>query len=232
MLELKEKILLKIRDKQEISPFLFVWQNLELVNQKVKELSYWILDDLNVNKLNFFVLEDNWETIKIWEIKDFFSKMNLQTNDAVQIFFIENIWRFTLQAANSCLKIFEEPWVKNLIFLSNSWESWILETILSRVNLISFNIKNIEFKNNFFYELIDDYIKWKNFNLVKYFFNNKLEKQEYLDFLNTLFVYLKDFRQNILLEDLLSDIEAIKKSNLITRNVVDKWLLIIKNTEK
>jgi hypothetical protein len=107
-------------------------------------------------------------------------------------------------------------------------ESSILDTILSRVQIIKLASKTQDFQNNFFVELINNYIKWDN-NLIKYFFWKKLEKQEYLDFLNTLLIFGKNnnFQVN-LLEELQEDIESVQKNNVLVRNICDKWILKIR----
>jgi hypothetical protein len=54
-------------------------------------------------------LEDSNEKIKLETIKIFLNKSNSKPGYKVQVFLIENFSRLTLQSANSCLKIFEEP---------------------------------------------------------------------------------------------------------------------------
>jgi len=54
------KILEKINLEQEISPFLFVWENIELINEKVNNIALNILWDLDIPRVNIFTLEDNW----------------------------------------------------------------------------------------------------------------------------------------------------------------------------
>lgn len=230
-MKLKEKILKKIKMEQEISPFLFIWQNLELVNQKVDLIAQELLENLNIPKVNVFKLEDNSEKIKISEIKNFLEKSNTTSPYRIQIFVIENLSRLTTSAANSCLKIFEEPWIQNIFFLTNSWESSILDTILSRVNIINLWINKKSEESDFFINLINESIKNKNpKNLVKYFFQNKIEKDEYLVFLKNLIKY---FKKHLIftnyLKDIEDDINMIAKNNVIAKNVVDKWIIKIMN---
>lgn len=229
-----ENIINQIKTEQEISPFLFVWHNLEIVNEKTNQIALEILNNFNIPKINLFSLEDNWEKIKIAEIKKFLELSNSTTPYKFQIFLIENYSRITLQASNSCLKIFEEPWVQNIFFLTNNSESGILETILSRVQTINLWTWQIEQKNDFFYNLILESIEKKDFkNLVSYFFKNKLEKEEYLSFLKTLIIYSKDNLVFIdYLEEINDDINMISTNNVLARNVVDKWILKIINNAK
>jgi len=227
---LKNDIEKKINKGEEISPFLFISENVELLNKKVEQFWLEILKDLWINKLNLYKLEDNWETIKISQIKEFLSKIYSTNPEKVQIFIIENIWRFTLQAANSVLKIFEEPWFWNLIFLTNNSDSGILDTILSRVKLYDLKIKSSKIENNFYFDLIRGYLKWDN-NLINYFFKNKLDKQEYINFLKALIYLLKNWELNFsvkLLDELYDDINFMETNNSISRNIVDKWILLLK----
>ena len=224
-----EKIKNKINKKEELSPLLFLWKNTQLLSSKIEEIIFELFNIFKIPKFNLIKLEDNWEKIKINEIKEFIAKSKLQTPYEFQIFFIENISRFTLQSANACLKFFEEPWIWNIIFLSNSWENGILETILSRVEIIHFNnLSNKKLENNFYFNLLDNYINKKSTEIFTYFYKNKLEKEEYIDFLENLILYAK---KNLVffnfLEELEEDINLIKQNNLFAKNIVDKYLLKI-----
>ncbi len=219
----------KIEKGEQISPFLFIWWDIESINLEIKLLSYKLLEEYFIDKSSFFRLENKWEFIKIKQIKDFLWKSYQKSRFKFQIFLIENIWNLTIKAANSCLKIFEEPWKWNLIFLTNSSKSGIINTILSRVQVLDLNLNKKWIKSDFFYSLIDDYIKNFNTKIFSYFFVEKLEKEDYINFLQTLIIYIKD---NLVLIDLLSeleeDINLIQKNNLLTRYIVDKYLLRMK----
>ena len=221
----------KIKKSEEISPFLFTGQNTELLNSKVEEIILELFWEFEIPKVNLIKLEDNWENIKIAEIKEFIKKWNLWTPYRFQVFFIENVSRLTLQSANSCLKFFEEPWIQNIIFMTNSWENWILETILSRVQIINFNkvaLPTWKEQNTFYFNLLDNYLEKRNSEIFSYFFRNKLEKEELLDFLKNLILYAK---KNLvflnLIEEIDEDINLIKKNNVNVKNIVDKYLMKI-----
>ena len=226
---LQNKIIEKIKNGEELSPFLFVAKNQELLNKKVETLALNIFNYFKIPKINLIKLEDNGEKVKISEIKEFIKKSELKNPYWFQIFLIENISRFTLQAANACLKFFEEPGKQNIIFLTNSQEFWILETILSRVQIINLN-KEVLFskkeENQFYFNLLDNYLKNKNSEIFAYFFRNKLEKEELIDFLENLILYAKkNFVFLDLLEEIDEDINLIKSNNLNARGIVDKYLL-------
>lgn len=226
-----EKILKKIIEKidkgEEISPFLFIDKNIEILNEKVKNLALKILEHYNIPKVYFYIFENNYEKIKISEIKNFIENWTKSVPFPIQIFFIENFWNTTLQASNSLLKFFEEPWKQNLIFISNSSENGILDTILSRIQIINFSWIEKNKKNEFYQDLIKNHLNG-NLDLIKYFFKNKVEKEEYLSFLENLIIYAKD---NLIfiefLDEILEDINTISLNNVNPKFIVDKWILKI-----
>lgn len=214
---------------EAISPFLFLWKNLEITNSIVEETALSLLKEYNIPKVYLHILRDNWETIKIQEIKEFISHSSSTVPYEIQIFYIENIWRLTLAASNSLLKFFEEPWKQNIIFLSNTSESNILDTILSRVQIIEFWWSSISRLSDFYDWMIKAYLKWENDEILSFLYKNKLEKSEYLEFLENLLIYAKDNMSFIeFLEELNEDINLIKQSTLNARYITDKWLLKIK----
>jgi hypothetical protein len=103
---IKHKIVENINKGVENSPFLFMSWNLELLNQKIYNFALDILSEYKVPKVNIFTLKDDWESIKISQIKEFLQKLNSKSSYKIQIFIIENVSRLTLQAANSILKQF------------------------------------------------------------------------------------------------------------------------------
>ncbi len=223
-----EHIINQIEKGEEISPFLFLGTNTQLLDSQVKQLAVEVLEKFGIPKVNFLVLEDNGENIKIKGIKEFIKPWELGTPYRLQIFLIENISRMTLSSFNSCLKFFEEPWVQNLIFLTNKSQSWIIDTILSRVQIINlwWNIQALE--NNFYFSMLDSYLQTKSCEIFSYFFRNKLEKVEYIDFLKNMILYSKKHWVFLdLLEEIDEDIALIETNNVNTKWVVDKYLLKI-----
>lgn len=218
----------RIKKGEELSPFLFIGQNTEILNSKVEEIILELFSEFEIPKVNLIKLEDNWENIKIQEIKAFTKKWELGTPYKFQIFFIENVSRLTLQSANSCLKFFEEPWIQNIIFLTNSWENGVLETILSRVQTVNLWLNKKVEQNTFYFNLLDNYLEKRNSEIFSYFFRNKLEKFEYIDFLKNLILYSKkNFVFLDLIEEIDEDINLVEKNNVNAKGIVDKYLMII-----
>ena len=219
----------KINKDEIISPCLFLGQNKELLNSNVKNIALELIKIYNIPKSYIFIIEDNSENVKISEIKNFFEISNSNPGYKFQIFIIENISRFTLWATNSCLKIFEEPWNKNIILLTNESESWILDTILSRVKIIQVNwLKSLNKRDEYYYSLIKNYKENNNTDIFSYFYKGKLEKEDYLKLLENLILYSKENFEFInLLDEINEDINAIKQNNVLAKYIVDKYLLKI-----
>lgn len=225
---LKQDIIKQINKGERISPFLFLGKNSELLNSQVRNLWIEILKDFEIPSNYLYISEDDWKNIKIKDIKEFVEFSNSKSPYKFQIFLIENISRFTIQAWNSMLKFFEEPDASSIIFLTNTSESGILDTILSRVQTIDLWWQSIIKKDNFVYSMIEKYILNKNTEIISYYYRNKLEKQDYIIFLENLIIYSKE---NLVLINFLNeideDINTIKQNNVNAKYIVDKWLLRI-----
>lgn len=223
-------ILEKIKNKIDIwwnfQPILFLWENIELLNKNINLLINELFIYYKVDKNYLFKLNNNDEKIKINQIRDFILKSKIKTSFKFQIFLIENISRMNIESFNSCLKFLEEPWDWNIIFLTDSSESWILDTILSRVQIININSRKSILYSDFFLNLIDDYLKHKNTDLLKYFFDDKkITKDDYINFLNTFLFYIKkNFIYMNLVDNIEKSLNLIQKNNVIAKYEIDKIL--------
>jgi hypothetical protein len=221
-----------LKKRGEISPFLFLSQNLEILHADIRAFILQLLSENNIDTQSLFHLEDLGEALKIGEVKVFLAQWNVRPRFAFQVFFIENISRMTLQAQNACLKFFEEPGEWNIVFLSSSSESGVLETILSRVSLIQFSSrgKHEAIGNSFYYSMIDSHVLKSSDELVRYFFSWKYERDEYVDFLTTIIYYIEKTGKFIhLLDELHEDIWWILKNNLQWRYIADKYIMLLGN---
>lgn len=227
--EILHKIKEKIDSRWSFQPLLFLSEETELLHQTIENIIQDLFSHYHVDKNCFYKLTDNGEKIKITQMRELIMKGNMRSQFQFQIFLIENISRATLESANSALKFFEEPGEGNIIFLTNTQEGGILDTILSRVQTIHIKSERKKSKNEFYYSLIDEYIHKKNLNLIKYFFNDKkLEKWEYVDFLSTFLLYIKE---NLIFTELAEQIEnslnLIQKNNALPKYEIDRLLLKI-----
>ncbi len=229
MNEIINNITEKINKEKEMSPFLFIGKNLEILNEEITNIWKKLLTKFGIPEIYLYVLKDNWENIKVKEVREFIQKANTKSWFKFQIFFIENIWRLTTQASNSLLKFFEEPWFWNIIFCTNSWENQVLETILSRVQIINFWWKKIEKNDEYYQNVIKKYLQNDSNEIIQYLFNEKKEKEEYIDFLENLLKYcMNNNTKTEFLEEINNDINLIKTNNLNPKYFSDKWIIKIK----
>ncbi len=222
----------QIKKGEEISPFLFLSPNLELLHGQLESNILNILKESSIDKQSLFHLRDTGESIKIEEIKNFLAQGNIRPRFAFQIFFIEDISRMSLQSANACLKFFEEPGQWNIIVLTSNSESGILETILSRVQVIKDYAWNKDLvRDTWFYKsMISSHVSASSDELVRYFFSGKYEKQEYINFLYALIEYIAEtWNYSQLLDEIHEDIWGILKNNLQGKYIADKYIILIKN---
>lgn len=219
----------KINSSHNFQPILFLWENLELLNKTIYDFIIDILNKEQIDKNYLNLLKTDDKTIKIEVFKEFIKKSFIKPSFKFQFFFIEDFFKSTIQTFNASLKFLEEPWEKNIVFLTSKTTSWIPETVLSRLKIIELKQDLTKAPNNFYLNLIDDYITKKDVNLINYFFTNqKLESSEYIDFLNTLKIYLINNYLNLELLSLVENsINLIEKNNVLPKNIIDKILLKI-----
>lgn len=135
-----QKIISQIQEKLQQgvspSPFLFVGNEVIALKQEIATITDELRKIYQLPHTVCFEFAPNAENIKLEEIKSFLAPLQLSHPYPLQIFIIHSIGNFTLQAANSCLKVFEELPLKTVLFLSNPTESGIIDTILSRVQIV------------------------------------------------------------------------------------------------
>ena len=222
------KLLDQINKEEWILPCLFLAENLELINADITQMAQEILQAKNIPHSYLYTLSDSWEKIKIAEIKNFIEPSHSNPWYPIQIFLIENISRFTIQSSNSCLKFFEEPGKNNVIFLTNNSESWILDTILSRVQTFSLGWQVNNSENPYFQSLIKEISEWNNSQALHYFYKAKIEKEEYIEFLKNIILFSKKHFLFIdKLSEIESDIQGISQNNVNAKYIIDKYLLTL-----
>ena len=226
MKELFTRIDERIQKGGTISPFLFIWQNLELLSSEVTKWAFSLAKQYDVHGVNIHSLADDGKSLKIGDVKSFFEKSQLQAQWKFQIFIVENISRMTLSATNSCLKVFEEPGEKNIIFLTNKSEAQVLDTILSRVTVYSTHYQETLTSNAFFEDLLQKYLRNKEPGIFSYFFPNTIDKTDQTSFLKVLLSFCMSWKiSQISWEELFEDIQLIETNNISPKSVVDKYLL-------
>ena len=218
----------KIKKEEEISPILFIWEDLLSVNLEISEIIEKLFKEFEIDKNSLFRFEDDGENLKIEKSREIINLSNKKSAFKFQIILIENISRFTLGSANSMLKLLEEPTKNNIIFLTNSWENNILETILSRVT-----VERINYKKNFIVDdniinMLENYLEYDNPDLLSYLYENskKFEKNDYLRILDNAIEFCKkNLKYNSLLEKFLELKNFSIKNNFNLKYGLDKILL-------
>lgn len=83
-------------------------------------------------------LEDDGESIKIDQIREIIGRLHMTNQSLYKILLIQNIGRLTEEAANSLLKILEEPPGKTIFIFTAGQLRDIMPTIASRMRIIHF----------------------------------------------------------------------------------------------
>lgn len=85
------------------------------------------------------LFEDNGESIKIEEIRKIIERLSMTRQAQYKILLIQSLERMTTEAANSFLKMLEEPPSRTVFIMTTDNIRLILPTILSRVRVVKFN---------------------------------------------------------------------------------------------
>lgn len=210
-----------------MSPFLFLWNNMEVSGAKILSEIYALLADFQIDKNSLFHLSDSGESIKIEEMRNFLAKGNEKPRFNFQVFFIENISRMTVQSANAALKFFEEPGKGNIIILTNASEADVLDTILSRVQVVRLQQGGWQIQSTTYIDMVTRYFQWWDTDLISLLYTQKLEKSDYKEILYAFFqVFSKKWVDNDTLSELEKDMQGLEKNNLNGKYIVDKYLTI------
>lgn len=219
-------IIKMIESSQSVLPFLFLWKNLEIIWSQVNEIAQNICSHYNIPHEYIYTLKDDDQNIKVSQIAEFITPAYSKPGFWYQIFIIENISRLSLWASNSLLKLLEEPWKHNLIFLTNGSESKILDTILSRVQNISLGSTHLPEHTWFYSDMIENYIEKGDTTILNYFYKLKWDAPEYICFLQGLVSSSKNHPQLIpLLDTVINDMSFIQHNNVSGKYVTDRYLL-------
>lgn len=107
----------------------------------------------HVDTVNF---EDNGESIKIEEVRKIVERLNMTRQARYKILLIQSLERMTTEAANSFLKMLEEPPEKTIFIMTTDNVRLILPTILSRVRIVKFNSVSVSYLREKLLELYPD----------------------------------------------------------------------------
>lgn len=83
-------------------------------------------------------LRDNKESIKIEEVRKIIERLNMTRQAPYKILLIQKLERMTTEAANSFLKILEEPPSRTIFIMTTNNIRALLPTVISRVRIVKF----------------------------------------------------------------------------------------------
>lgn len=191
-------------------------------------------------------LNDNKESIKIEDVRKIIERASMTGQSLYKIFLIQSIERMTKEAANSFLKVLEEPPPKTVFILTTNNLGEILSTVVSRVRIIKFNNVSASYLVKKLSELYPDCDE-ETIKRVSLFSLGKTgEALHLIENQDSLANYLKVYNdiQNFLqykscvdrfayIEDLVADPSKIEVFlNIMTHILRSKALEGDKNTEK
>ena len=85
------------------------------------------------------VFEDDGESIKIETVRKILERLSMTRQAPYKILLIQSLERMGVEAANSFLKMLEEPPERTIFIMTTDNVRLILPTILSRVRVVQFN---------------------------------------------------------------------------------------------
>lgn len=231
-MDIVKKLISHIEQWRPIAPILFLGRSSSATLLEIEKIKNEIISFFGLDFSIVQTLVNDGEKIKVQKMKEFIAQSFVKSSFGLQIFVIEDISRFTLEASNASLKFLEEPWVGNIVFLTSDSESGVLDTILSRVQIQYVSWESQYQSHPFFYDMIDDYLQKRNFSLLSYFYEDKkIEKKDYLDFLQTFFCYIQSHPELFKMWEIIEQsLQNILKNNALAKYEIDKILLFIKNT--
>lgn len=164
------------------------------------------------------VLKEMDESIKIEQIRDIISRLQMTKQAKYKILLIKGAERLTPEAANCLLKTLEEPPPNTLIIMTTSNIREILPTIISRVRLLKFTAYSQKFLEEKLTEMYPDkdpdIVKQvsslaigKSGKAIKLLTNSEL-LASYLNMYNVLCEFLEDkpvYKKFQVVEEILSE---------------------------
>jgi DNA polymerase-3 subunit delta' len=85
------------------------------------------------------VFEDDGESIKIETVRKILERLSMTRQAPYKILLVQSLERMGVEAANSFLKMLEEPPERTVFIMTTDNVRLILPTILSRVRVVQFN---------------------------------------------------------------------------------------------
>ncbi len=93
----------------------------------------------NGSHLDTMEFADDGESLKIEQVRALIDRLSMTGQGRYKIVLIENMERMTLEAANSFLKILEEPPAQTIFIMTTDDIRRLLSTVISRVRVVKFS---------------------------------------------------------------------------------------------
>lgn len=106
--------------------------------------------------LDTIEMKDDKQSIKVEEVRNLIERLNMTSQSNYKILLIQAVERMTLEAANSFLKILEEPPSKTIFILTTNNVRELLPTTISRVRIVKFGTVAHSFLKDCLHELYPD----------------------------------------------------------------------------
>ena len=223
-----QKIQKNIQKGEQNSPFLLISQNHTDCTLELNGIIGELQELYSLPSSYIFRLENNEEKLKVQGAREIIEKSSIRPHYDIQIFVIENISRMTIGFSNSLLKFLEEPWLWNVVFLTSTSQSGVLDTVLSRVQTIVLPWWKKEVFTQGIENMIENYAENNNSEILGYYFSKQIEKQDAIDFLYALISYIKKSgKYSHLLEKIDTDIRGLSTNNFLPKYIIDRYLLAL-----
>lgn len=109
-------------------------------------------------------LKGSVDSIKIIDVRELINRCNMTRQSKYKVFLVQSLERMTHEAANSFLKVLEEPPENTIFILTTNNIRNILPTIVSRVRVVKFGTVSVNYLEN---KLLDLYPEHKMDDLQK-----------------------------------------------------------------
>ncbi|MBU1152171.1 DNA polymerase III subunit [Patescibacteria group bacterium] len=96
------------------------------------------------------------ESLKIEDVRKLVERLSMSSQSRHTVVLIQTIERMTTEAANSFLKILEEPPKKTIFIMTTNALKLLLPTVVSRVRLLKFNVVSVNYLHKKLREIYPD----------------------------------------------------------------------------
>ncbi len=191
-----------------------------LVKAGKKELTNFLQSNFPIKDKIIFYLKPSKNEYSIEDIR-LIKKDVFYQQSSIIVYILENFDQSSLEAQNALLKLLEEPPEKVFFILTAENQYHLLPTIISRTKIIFYSNEIKKEKKDF----IQNISQWPSFS----------SKEEALEYLNNLLLFLKnniskktDNNLVNILQEIVKISHLIKNNNLNYQLAIDHLLIFIK----